>query len=151
MTTEQQPTFDLQQFLPYSLTNIAMQMSAQFSEHYKQQFDLTVPQWRVIANLARYGQCSAKELCDLAQMDKSTVSRAVKSLLMRDLLTARANPIDKRASLLALSAQGISLHEQIIPNALAWQSKLISEIDSHEFQQFIDTLSKLSSYLNKSV
>ena len=62
MTTDKQTTLDLKQFLPYSLTNIAMQMSAQFSELYQQQFDLTVPQWRIIANLAQYGERTAKEL-----------------------------------------------------------------------------------------
>ena len=108
MTTDKQPTLDLQKFLPYSLTNIAVQMSEQFSELY-QQFDLTVPQWRVIANLAQYGQCSAKALCDMAQMDKSTVSRAVKSLLARELLTAKPDPIDKRANLLMLSKKGVCL------------------------------------------
>ena len=151
MTTERKQILDLQQFLPYSLTNIAMQMSEQFSELYQQQFNLTVPQWRVIANLAQYGECSAKELCDMAQMDKSTVSRAVKSLLSRELIVAKANPTDKRASLLSLSAGGIALHEQIVPLANEWQARLVSGLDSQALQQFMDTLSTLSAQLNKNV
>ncbi|WP_462148073.1 MarR family winged helix-turn-helix transcriptional regulator [Pseudoalteromonas gelatinilytica] len=151
MTTERKQILDLQQFLPYSLTNIAMQMSEQFSELYQQQFNLTVPQWRVIANLAQYGECSAKELCDMAQMDKSTVSRAVKSLLSRELIVAKANPTDKRASLLSLSAEGIALHEQIVPLANEWQARLVSGLDSQALQQFMDTLSTLSEQLNKNV
>ena len=151
MTTERKQILDLQQFLPYSLTNIAMQMSEQFSELYQQQFNLTVPQWRVIANLAQYGECSAKELCDMAQMDKSTVSRAVKSLLSRELIVAKANPTDKRASLLSLSAGGIALHEQIVPLANEWQARLVSGLDSQALQQFMDTLSTLSARLNKNV
>ena len=151
MTTEREQILDLQQFLPYSLTNIAMQMSEQFSELYQQQFNLTVPQWRVIANLAQYGECSAKELCDMAQMDKSTVSRAVKSLLSRELIVAKANPTDKRASLLSLSAEGIALHEQIVPLANEWQARLVSGLDSQALQQFMHTLSTLSEQLNKNV
>ena len=145
MITDKQPTLDLQKFLPYSLTNIAVQMSEQFSELY-QQFDLTVPQWRVIANLAQYGQCSAKALCDMAQMDKSTVSRAVKSLLARELLTAKPDPIDKRANLLMLSKKGVCLHEQIVPEA-----HLVSGLDSHELTHFFNILTKLSNHLNKNV
>lgn len=151
MTTERKQILDLQQFLPYSLTNIAMQMSEQFSELYQQQFNLTVPQWRVIANLAQYGERSAKALCDMAQMDKSTVSRAVKSLLSRELIVAKANPTDKRASLLSLSAGGIALHEQIVPLANEWQARLVSGLDSQALQQFMDTLSTLSAQLNKNV
>ena len=41
MTTDNQTTLDLQQFLPYSLTNIAMQMSEQFSELYQQPVSYT--------------------------------------------------------------------------------------------------------------
>ncbi|MEZ7276093.1 MarR family winged helix-turn-helix transcriptional regulator [Pseudoalteromonas sp. 68 DY56-GL68] len=151
MTTDKQPTLDLQKFLPYSLTNIAVQMSDQFSELYQQQFDLTVPQWRVIANLAQYGQCSSKALCDMAQMDKSTVSRAVKSLLARELLTAQPDPIDKRANLLMLSKKGACLHEQIVPEAIAWQAHLVSGLDNHELTQFFNILTKLSNHLNKNV
>ena len=151
MTTNKHPTLDLQQFLPYSLTNIAMQMSEQFSELYQKQFDLTVPQWRVIANLAQYGECTAKQLCDMVQMDKSTVSRAVKSLLTRNLIAAKANPTDKRANLLSLSEAGVGLHKQIVPLANEWQASLVSELDSQEIKQFMNTLSKLSNYLNKNV
>ena len=151
MTTDNQTTLDLKQFLPYSLTNIAMQMSEQFSELYQQQFDLTVPQWRIIANLAQYGERTAKELCDMARMDKSTVSRAVKSLLARNLITAKENPKDKRASLLSLSVEGNRLHEQIVPLANEWQTGLVSDLDSQELKQFISTLSKLSNHLNKNV
>ncbi|MDI4654041.1 MULTISPECIES: MarR family winged helix-turn-helix transcriptional regulator [Pseudoalteromonas] len=151
MTTDNQTTLDLKQFLPYSLTNIAMQMSEQFSELYQQQFDLTVPQWRIIANLAQYGERTAKELCDMAQMDKSTVSRAVKSLLTRNLIIAKENPEDKRANLLSLSVEGNRLHEQIVPLANEWQAGLVSDLDSQELKQFMNTLSKLSNHLNKSV
>ena len=151
MTTDKQTTLDLKQFLPYSLTNIAMQMSEQFSELYQHQFDLTVPQWRLIANLAQYGERTAKELCDMAQMDKSTVSRAVKSLLARNLIIAKENPKDKRASLLSLSVEGNRLHEQIVPLANEWQASLVSGLDSQELKQFMNTLSKLSNHLNKNV
>jgi DNA-binding MarR family transcriptional regulator len=87
----------------------------------------------------------------MAQMDKSTVSRAVKSLLSRELIVAKANPTDKRASLLSLSAGGIALHEQIVPLANEWQARLVSGLDSQALQQFMDTLSTLSEQLNKNV
>ena len=62
---------DLTTFLPYQLTHLATQVSNDFSSIYKKEFDLTIPQWRIMANLAQLGQSTAKQLCTQADMDKS--------------------------------------------------------------------------------
>ncbi|WP_244223169.1 MarR family winged helix-turn-helix transcriptional regulator [Pseudoalteromonas lipolytica] len=151
MTKEMKATFDLNSFLPYTLNNIATQMSEQFSELYQSQFDLTVPQWRIIANLAQYGQLSAKSLCDLAHMDKSTVSRAVKRLLERDIISAQSDPLDKRATLLSLTRDGSDMVEKIRSVALDWQAEMLKDINEHEYENFISTLNKVYDSLNKNV
>ena len=87
---------DLTTFLPYQLTHLATLVSNDFSSIYKKEFDLTIPQWRIIANLAQSGQSTAKQLCTQADMDKSTVSRAVKTLIDEGLIYSELNKHDKR-------------------------------------------------------
>ena len=48
---------------------------------YEQEFGLTIPEWRVLAVLARYPNLSAIEVSERAAMDKVAVSRAVQSLI----------------------------------------------------------------------
>lgn len=138
---------DLETFLPYRLANLASKMSEQFAPVYQQQTDLTIPQWRILFNLAQFGQSNARALCEQAAMDKSTVSRAIKALIDKDYVISVVNPDDKRASLLKLSEQGMSLYQQLAPAALAWEKSLLEVLSNAEYQTLLNCLDKLTSKL----
>ena len=138
---------DLETFLPYRLANLASKMSEQFAPVYQQQTDLTIPQWRILFNLAQFGQSNARALCEQAAMDKSTVSRAIKALIDKDYVMSVINPGDKRASLLKLSEQGMSLYQQLAPAALAWEKSLLEVLSNAEYQTLLNCLDKLTSKL----
>ena len=138
---------DLTTFLPYQLTHLATQVSNDFSSIYKKEFDLTIPQWRIIANLAQLGQSTAKQLCTQADMDKSTVSRAVKALIDEELIYSELNKHDKRAAFLMLSDKGMALYEKITPQALQWERALLSCLSDAEQHQLIAIFDKLKNKL----
>ncbi|MBH0067039.1 MarR family winged helix-turn-helix transcriptional regulator [Pseudoalteromonas sp. NZS100] len=138
---------DLATFLPYQLTNIATHVSKDFAEVYQTKYGLNIPQWRILANLAQYGQSNAKDLCTQANMDKSTVSRAVKVLIDRGLVRSELNKQDKRAALLVLSQAGQSLYEQITPDALNWEKQLLSTLTNEEYEVLVSILEKLNNKL----
>lgn len=138
---------DLATFLPYRLANLASKMSEEFADVYQQQSDLTIPQWRILFNLAQCGQSHAKALCQQAGMDKSTVSRAIKSLIDKRYVVSLVNPQDKRASLLALSHEGLSLYQQLAPAALAWEQNLLASLTGDEYATLLNCLDKLHTKL----
>ena len=138
---------DLETFLPYRLANLASKMSEEFAPVYQQQSDLSIPQWRILFNLAQFGQSNAKALCEQAAMDKSTVSRAIKALIDKHYVISLVNQDDKRASLLKLSEQGMSLYLQLAPAALAWEKSLLEVLSNAEYQTLLNCLDKLTSKL----
>ncbi|WP_350585365.1 MarR family transcriptional regulator [Pseudoalteromonas sp. RB2-MNA-CIBAN-0110] len=138
---------DLATFLPYQLTNIATRVSNDFAEVYQTKYGLNIPQWRILANLAQYGQSNAKELCRQANMDKSTVSRAVKVLIDKGLVRSELNEQDKRAALLVLSKAGQNLYEQIAPDALNWEKQLLSTLTNEEYEVLVSIFEKLNNKL----
>ncbi|MEI8670139.1 MarR family transcriptional regulator [Pseudoalteromonas sp. B131b] len=138
---------DLATFLPYQLTNIATRVSNDFAEVYQTKYGLNIPQWRILANLAQYGQSNAKDLCTQANMDKSTVSRAVKVLIDKGLVKSELNAQDKRAALLVLSKAGQSLYEQIAPDALNWEKQLLSTLTNKEYEVLVSIFEKLNNKL----
>lgn len=138
---------NLDTFLPYRLAKLASKMSEQFAPVYQQQSDLTIPQWRILFNLAQFGQSNAKALCEQAAMDKSTVSRAIKALIDKQYVVSLVNPEDKRASLLQLSEQGTLLYQQLAPDALAWEQQLLAVLDESEYQILLKCLDKLTEKL----
>ncbi|MGO2074636.1 MAG: MarR family winged helix-turn-helix transcriptional regulator [Pseudoalteromonas sp.] len=140
---------DLETFLPYRLVNLATKMSEDFSHVYQHKSNLTTAQWRILFNLAQYGQSHAKALCEQASMDKSTVSRAIKALIEKHYIVSLVDPNDKRASLLKLSEQGMSLYQQLAPAALAWEKHILAALNQNEYQTLLSCLDKLNGKLNE--
>ncbi|CAM2878083.1 MarR family winged helix-turn-helix transcriptional regulator [Pseudoalteromonas distincta] len=138
---------DLATFLPYQLTNIATRVSNDFAEVYQTKYGLNIPQWRILANLAQYGQSNARDLCRQANMDKSTVSRAVKVLIDKGLVISELNEQDKRAALLVLNQAGQNLYEQIAPDALNWEKQLLSTLTNEEYEVLVSIFEKLNNKL----
>ena len=138
---------NLDTFLPYQLTNIATLVSNDFAKVYKREFGLNIPQWRILANLAQYGHSTAKQLCTQADMDKSTVSRAVKALITKGFICSKVNEQDKRAAFLMLSDEGEALYKKITPEALAWEAQLLNTLSDDERQQMMSIFEKLKHQL----
>ena len=76
----------LERFLPYRLSVVTNRVSGALSRHYATRFGISIPEWRVIANLGRYPGLSANQVAERSAMDKVTVSRAVAGLERKGLL-----------------------------------------------------------------
>jgi DNA-binding MarR family transcriptional regulator len=109
MTSE----FDLDRFLPYMLNQAAEAISREFQERYRVEFDLSRTQWRIIANLGKFGSLTAKEICQRSHEEKTTVSRAVATLEERGLLVRTADALDRRSETLNLTAAGKALFVEL--------------------------------------
>ena len=72
---------DLGHFLPYRLSVLSNTVATAIAGAYAQRFALTIPQWRVVAVLARAPGLSAAAVADRTAMDKVAVSRAVAGLI----------------------------------------------------------------------
>ncbi|HSH26682.1 MAG TPA: MarR family transcriptional regulator [Wenzhouxiangella sp.] len=135
---------DLEEFLPYRLSVLSNRISSGIAETYESRFDLSVTQWRVIAIVGRYPGVTATEVAERAAMDKVSVSRAVGGLLDAGRLERRDNHPDRRARRLYLSAQGESIHDAIVPAALAFERDLLAALKPAERRRFLDSLEKLA-------
>ena len=138
---------DLEQFLPYQLNQMANLISDDFARVYQQKYNLTIPQWRVLANLAQYGKSNAKDLCTQANMDKSTVSRAIKSLLQRGYVEAQLNQQDKRVTQVMLNEQGNAIYKLIARDAQNWEGQLAEKFSKQQQVQLLNLLKELKEAL----
>ena len=107
------------------LTNI---VSMSIAEAYEREFGLSIPQWRVIAVLARYPNLSAIEVAERTAMDKVAVSRAVQGLLADRRLVRAYDSGDRRRTRLRLSSAGLSVYTRVAPLALRYEKKLLDAL-----------------------
>lgn len=90
------PPIVLERFLPYQLSVLANTVSGAGAVAYEERFDLTIPEWRVIAVLTRYPGLSAREVAQKSRMDAVAVSRAVSRLLRAGRLRRAMAAADRR-------------------------------------------------------
>ena len=116
--------FDLQDFLPYLLNQAAEATSRDFQSTYRARYGLSRTQWRVMANLGRFGAMTARDICRLSHVEKTKVSRAVAGLEAEGLLTRSTNPRDRRAENLSLTPKGRMVFTEIGQQAQAFDADL---------------------------
>jgi DNA-binding MarR family transcriptional regulator len=145
------PALALDQFLPYRLVSLAQRISNALSAIYRDQFSVSVAQWRILANLAEKGELNPGEIAQQTSMDKARVSRAIKELSARRLVTKRGDESDNRAYRLRLSDSGLALYRKIVPLALSWEASLLEALDSAEYRDLMRIIDKLARRLDDGV
>jgi len=134
---------DLEHFLPYRLSVLSNTVSSALAGAYARRFGLTIPQWRVVAVLARSPGLSAAGVAERTAMDKVAVSRAVAGLARSGRVRRVLAVKDRRRSVLTLTARGRAVYRQIVPLALAYERRLLSELTPAEQAQFGRLLGRL--------
>src|SRR5262245_11279258 len=122
----------LEHFVPYRLSVLTNIVSMSIAEAYEREFGLSIPQWRVIAVLARYPDLSAIEVAERTAMDKVAVSRAVQSLLASKRLVRGYDRGDRRRSVLRLSAAGRAVYTRVAPLALRYEKRLLDALSTSD-------------------
>jgi DNA-binding MarR family transcriptional regulator len=124
--------FRLEDFLPYRLSVAANRVSRRFAERYGTAFGLSIPEWRVMAVLGRFGRLPAREIAARTAMDKVKVSRAVRQLAARGFLDRETDAADARLQWLALSVAGQGVHAAIVPMARTIEAEVTEELSASD-------------------
>lgn len=137
-------TLDLDNFIPYRLSVLSNRVSKAIANEYSSRFDLTIPEWRVMAVLGGRPGLSARAVAERTEMDKVQVSRAVARLLRARRIQRAADSEDGRVTRLSLSLRGRAIYDEIAPLALKLERDFL-EVLSNDDRQVLDQLmTKLS-------
>lgn len=124
------PDFDLDAFLPYRLTIAAERLSAGLARRYKQEFGLSVAEWRVLVHLLHSGAVSVRDIGQHVNLEKSKASRAASRLEADGLIEKAINTSDRRLLDLTLTDKGRALMARLLPLVIDYQDKLERLIDA---------------------
>jgi DNA-binding MarR family transcriptional regulator len=140
---------DLFKFVPFRLNRLAAEVSSALSVEYQAGYGLDIPEWRVMATLGfRNEACSAQYISQCTRTHKSTISRAVTSLMSRQLIERVENRDDRREFRLRLSAKGHALYEELIPRLLRKEQDIMSCLSAQERRDFAAMLGKIETSLD---
>ncbi len=137
----------LESFLPYRLNRAAAVASKHFSTIYRNEFNLTVPEWRVLATLGQLGTSSAKEIGQHSAMHKTKVSRAVTALQRRHWVAREQDERDRRIEHLSLTTAGQAAYRRLAPKMLAFENDLMARLDPADRADLVKGLAALERAL----
>lgn len=136
--------FDLRGFLPYLLNMAAEESSASFQQYYKGKYGMLRTEWRVLFHLGRYGEMTAKEICDRARMHKTKVSRAVAALQAKRFLTRSPWENDRRHETLALTSQGRQAYADLAAQGKQFDRALMADFSQEEARLLRQALMRIA-------
>ena len=135
--------FALETFVPYRLSLLSNTISEGIATAYRDVHGLSLTEWRVVAILGRFPDLTATDIMARGAMDKVPVSRAVAKLEERRLVRRKADSEDRRRLTLRLTPAGVRLFNAVVPEALAYEERLLSALAPDEISQFDRLLDKL--------
>jgi len=140
---------DLFRFVPFRLNRLAAEVSAALAADYQERYGLDIPEWRVLATLGfRRDACSAQYISDCTRTHKSTISRAVTTLLERKVIERVENAADRREFRLQLTRKGRTLYEELIPRLLHREQEILSCLSKREREVLGTLLGKVEQSLD---
>ena len=143
------PRLDLFRFVPFRLNRLAAEVSSALSGEYRERYGLDIPEWRVLATLGfRDEACSAQYIAHCTRTHKSTISRAVTSLLSRQLVERVENEDDRREYSLRMTRKGKALYQKLIPRLLRKEQEIMSCLTARERVDFARMLGKIECSLD---
>jgi DNA-binding MarR family transcriptional regulator len=137
----------LNEFVPFRLNRLAIAVSEQLSEIYRERFDLEIPEWRVLVTAGQLPECTAQQIVASTRMHKTRVSRAVAALTRRKLIERSAREHDAREFSLRLTSAGRQIYAALAPLALKRERSLLACLSESERHGFIQALTRLEESL----
>lgn len=150
MPDDRSAPLDLDRFLPYLVNVAASRLSTALAAVYQDRFGISIPEWRVMAHVARHRNVSVREIHARVDMDKAKVSRAAARLESAGLIVKTVPSADRRLVALALTRKGTALYAQIEPLALAFEKSTAAIFLPREEAIFREMLQRLIVHLPPS-
>ena len=142
--TDQTNGFDLEDFLPYLLNQAAEATSHGFQAIYRDRHGFTRTQWRVMANLGKFGAMTARDICAISHIEKTKVSRAVAALEQAAMLSRTPSETDRRAEMLSLTPKGQTTFVQLGKLATGFDRQLRETLGPAQAERFASILRRLA-------
>lgn len=125
--------------LGFLIHDIARIQRAEFAKR-AVDMQLTQTQWRAVAYLARMEGCRQNELAEVIEVRPITVCRLLDRLAALDLIERRADPDDRRASKLFLTARARAKVERLRAIAEAIARRALSGFSAADREKLLDLL-----------
>jgi DNA-binding MarR family transcriptional regulator len=144
---------NVEDFLTFRLTRLSNALRTNLTKPYLESFELSLPEWRLLALVARFAPMRFSEVTARSGMDKGQVSRTLRVMAKRGLTKTKAIKSSGSRSTEALAApvmvsitsKGASLYKAVLPVARKRQADILLTLNQAERVALYSIVDKLST------
>ncbi len=136
--------FDLEQFLPYLLSQATEVSALAFHRVYKDRYGMLRTEWRVLFHLGLFGSMTASDIAARAKTHKTKISRAVQRLVTRRFVSRERDEKDRRVEHLTLTPKGKAAYVELRGIAQSYDASLQAFLTEEETTVLRRALIKLA-------
>jgi MarR family transcriptional regulator, organic hydroperoxide resistance regulator len=144
-----QARLQLDDFIPYLINRVGVALVAHFTERALARHQVTIDMWRLLAALADNGRQRQVDLAGMTSIEPSTLSRMVTRLVHRGLVNRSRSCTNGREVVVALTARGKALVNQLIPVALSVESLAIGAVGVRDLARMKQVLHRMYANLTQ--
>lgn len=116
----------------------------------RERFGLTLPQFDVLAELARFDEpINMTELSKRLMVSNGNVTGVIDRLVREGLVARSRSPEDRRAHLIALTPEGGSTFRRVAAEHERWVEEALGGLDSDELEALTALLTRTQTLLKK--
>jgi DNA-binding MarR family transcriptional regulator len=142
---------NVEDFLTFRITRLSNALRTNLTKRYLEEFELSLPEWRLLALVSRFAPMRFSEVTSRSSMDKGQVSRTLRVMAKRGLTKMKV--IRDRGSrstealaapvMVSITAKGLALYRSVLPVARKRQVELLLTLNEPERRALFSTLDKL--------
>lgn len=130
---------EMDDFLTKRIANLSTLLLRISTRRYLLEYEISLPEWRVLTMLVRHGAGTTRALRDASQMDKGQMSRALLGLEKRRLVQRSQDETHELRHVLQVTEKGLRLYQRIMPKARRAQAGLLKHLTIDE-RKVLDTV-----------
>ena len=134
----------------FSLNDVA-RMLRTYADHKAGQFGITRAQWVVLVRLDRFEGLKQSELAEMLDLQPITLTRLLDRLCESGLIERRADPNDRRAKRLYLTAQARPLLERLGDLGEALMATALVGVDRDSIERMVVQLAIVKENLRHAI
>lgn len=131
--------------LTYRFLRLSNTLGLYAGRRYREQFNVTLPEWRVLSIVALRGPTTARDISRVLATDKGWVGLSLEKLKRRGYLTRSSDRRDARRALVNLTEKGKTLHNAIMSVARWRQQRLLATLSPDAAAILITSLDRLQA------
>jgi DNA-binding MarR family transcriptional regulator len=149
--TRNASNLNVEDFLTGRINRLSNALRTGLTKRYLEEFELSLPEWRLLALIARFSPLRFSEVTSRSGMDKGQVSRTLREMAkkgltkMKPIRTAGPRAAEALAApvMVSITPKGKALYGSVLPVARKRQAEILMTLTESERVALYATLDKL--------